>query len=162
MVSNWKPGDVAMVRKDGAERPAIRSMQQRWWLLDTGTWTETVEPLRPLVVIDPEDREQVERLLHDYHRQSPAADGSECGGYCAGYVDQMQAALASPTPQIDEPTALYTVVLDNSGHEWCHIGGQVWRSLTSSGQFMVEKHWHDSSSPLAGNVVEILSQGVTP
>ena len=167
MSREWKPGDVAMVndctRPDApwkaatCKEAAIPGQHEAVWILhDSGAkvWG-SVSTARPLVVIDPEDREQVERLIGAVHHVDP--DGIEPHD-----IDEMQAALrefANPTPRIEEPTNLYAVVRDANNNEWCHVGGQVWRSLSSTGQFMVEKHWHDSGTPLAGNVVEVLAEG---
>jgi hypothetical protein len=162
MNREWKPGDVAWWEGERIFREGYNENNPgaRWMSATNGEcWPEEYvsaeEAPRPLVVIDPEDREAVERLTNALNQFITSGDD---------YAGGVQAALrefANPTPPIEEPTALYAVVLDRTGNEWCHIGGQVWRSLTSSGQFMVEKHWHDTDSPLEGNVVRILSPGVT-
>jgi len=75
MSREWKPGEVAMVNDctnpDAPWKPATCKEAARpgqcetvWILHDTGAkvWG-SVSEARPLVVIDPEDREAVERLL---------------------------------------------------------------------------------------------------
>jgi hypothetical protein len=153
MSREWKPGDVATVNGEPITFYENEDTSEVMFTNAHGYQhpARHLHPdARPLVVIDPDsgvDLSRLWRLLPDNLVS----------------IDQLQAALrefANPPPPIEEPTALYAVVLDRTDNEWCHIGGQVWRSLTSTGQFMVEKHWHDTDSPLEGNVV-ILSPGVT-
>jgi hypothetical protein len=111
----WKPGDVAICTIEGAV--VVRT--------DSGTWHHpgydsaqglNDKDLRPLVVIDPEDRASVERLVHNY----VAAANAATPPYGVGKVDteavatEMQAALrefANPTPpKPEEPTGLGAVV----------------------------------------------------
>jgi hypothetical protein len=91
---------------------------------------------RPVVVIDPEDREQVERLcsgLLDIHWY--------------GNADAMQVALrkfANPTPpKPDEPTGLGAVVEDADGIRWVLAGQRL----------QVPDHWRP-----AGWLVVLMGQ----
>lgn len=129
-VQKWKAGDVAMlVTESGAEHVGM--------VVTTGLSIGVIAPtyqalsaihrdrrdaviyawgpsaIRPLVVIDPEDREQVERLTRIYY-------GDKDGGPTP-HDDRMQAALrefANPTPPIEEPQGLGAVVIDANDHRW--------------------------------------------
>jgi hypothetical protein len=86
----WKPGDVASILKDGAQ-PAFRT-NRGWTYIDGSTNTTDADRwgFRPLVVIDPEDREQVKRLVSLYcdgHNIVADAPIRETG------IGYMQAAL---------------------------------------------------------------------
>lgn len=106
MSAQWKPGDVAMVPGVG---PALRSTSGAWLTprdagrMDTASFNE----VRPLVVIDPEDREQVERLC----LAARVAYDNRLGVGPQSF-DAMQAALRSliAPPNPDEPTGLGAVV----------------------------------------------------
>lgn len=103
----WKPGDVAAV---GGQR-VFRHGGEFAWTNDFGSRFATMTSLtaRPLIVIDPEDREAVERLTEVYktefyrgksYEPQPSAEST------AQRTDAMQAALRSLlTPERpDEPT----------------------------------------------------------
>lgn len=110
-----------------------------------------------LVVIDPEDREQVERLdaLIDaelWSKNSPK---------WAGPADVLQQALrefAAPTPpKPDEPTGRYAVVEDGEDGEWCRIdqaNGYVWQLLGQPSGACRYAMWHQIDA------VRVLSEGV--
>jgi hypothetical protein len=97
----WKPGDVAVITSD-SRHAGKRAMfcddggdRQAWAVecTDGLTMHYGARELRPLVVIDPEDREDVERVRDALWR--------------GGHLDDWQAALrslANPTPsRIGEP-----------------------------------------------------------
>jgi len=108
MTHNFKPGDVAMVGV------GIGFMVEggAWYHADE-SWTpgDCKVLIRPLIVIDPEDREQVERLSH-------YIAAAECGDGMAP-LDAVQAALrefADPKPpKPAEPTGLGAVVECSDG-----------------------------------------------
>lgn len=93
----WKPGDVAMVNG----YVAVRSNSDAWYRSSPRDvlLTDSEQPdARPLVVIDPEDREQAERLMLLF---AHARWGSESLASLRGIVDHAQAALrefADPKP----------------------------------------------------------------
>jgi hypothetical protein len=61
MSTQWKPGTFAMVQRNGADwHPAIYTDDHEWVCLHGLRCGPS--GVRPLVAIDPEDREQVERL----------------------------------------------------------------------------------------------------
>lgn len=112
---------------------------------------------RPVVVIDPEDREQVERAMVAYYSQIDSTRYWS-GDLPEKFTDAMQAALrefANPTPpKPDEPTGLGAVVEDESLVEYIHLGSGLWAYGTTDG-------------PSKGfayadfNAVRVLSEGVT-
>jgi hypothetical protein len=170
----WKPGDVAMVtlRKKndasidgGREHVAMRDRVGSW---ASGTTfgrqidDDEVKDARPLVVIDPEDREAVERLLSAYYL-AVTGEGHKPGHYSELAVP-MQAALrefATPTaPRPDEPQGLGAVVEDADGVLWVRVGKELqtpdhWRA--TSGENLVG--WWATWDRIAA--VRILSPGVT-
>jgi hypothetical protein len=146
----WKPGDVAHVPGVG-----------RALLADDGAWVtqrigkrhdaETFgrfTSVRPLAVIDPEDREQVERLTDLLWETCDDATAQT----------DMQAALrefANPTPQIEEPTGLGAVVEDEDGDHWIR-GSHPTEPWFSPNGSQDNGTWADI------NAVRVLSKGVTP
>ena len=111
---------------------------------------------RPLVVIDPEDREQVKRLTEMYR----SVDNSIGWG-------PLQAALrefADPKPpKPEEPTGLGAVVEDVVGVRWVrteskpNIGGTVWTSafhVTLADKAELREY-------VDIDAVKVLSEGVT-
>jgi len=118
MTREWKPGDVAVGRIAKYEgRFVFRGEYDGWDELDgtEGGWDGTfIADLRPLVVIDPEDREQVERLVKTYNNGEVETE----------WVDAMQAALRSliAPPKPPEPTGDWAVVADANGDRWLKDG----------------------------------------
>jgi hypothetical protein len=115
---------------------------------------------RPVVVIDPEDREQVERLLRGYAGWK--ADPDDITNY-PEYVDHMQAALrefANPTPpRPEEPTGLGPVVEAPNGDRWSRIEPtgdpdhtRVW--ICEADEQVRPRPWPDIAA------VRVLSEGV--
>jgi len=161
-MSAWKPGDVAVavhpLKDDGVVRGIIDT-DGRFYTTDqsvkgVSSSAFAVSSLRPLVVIDPEDREQVERLN----------DAIDVVGYHHDFVDRLQAALrefATPTPPpIEEPTGWLAVVKDQSGVEWYRWSvrpkdrEQAWISVYDEGRC-----YPTAYADIA--VVRVLSEGVT-
>lgn len=141
----WQPGDVAMVTVGYEANRHVGWFDGSGWRYATDLWASSdpaIVTARPLVVIDPEDREQVERLLSltDGCFNDVRVDGT---GPTA--VDLAQIRLrefASPTPpKPDEPTGLGAVVEDakgglyllaHPGEAWMQVGiGSLcrWRDI---------------------------------
>lgn len=136
MKREWKPGDVALVEvpkstlpRHGVDERGRETIRvSRWsdgWALLTDPdyfWRDGYaffggEGPRPLVVIDPEDREQIERLAKGLPLEWDLfqADDPDVGEET---VAAMQAALrefADPKPRIEEPTGLGAVVVNAAG-----------------------------------------------
>lgn len=180
----WKPGDVAM-RQGAYEQmvglfvegcPAEHGFTNDWsttphWHYQNGGWSpaDTETEHRPLVVIDPEDREQMERLLdaHNEAEQEAACKGGECGsGSC--WIDIMRGTFrifANPKPpKPEEPTGLGAVVEDENGMTWFrwHSPGydelhpaqdRPWSARNGMGS---DRRYDELT------VVRVLSEGVQP
>lgn len=151
----WKPGDVAVADGGGI---FMRNDKDQW--IDWRGDRFYIKSPRPLVVIDPEDREQVERLLRTYHAQYPMSWPSDTD---EEHARNLQAALrefANPTPpKPDEPTGLGAVVEDEDG--------ALWISVTNKG---ADDRWQPNNlrSDLCRRnfrdiaAVRVLSEGVQP
>jgi hypothetical protein len=128
MTRDWKPGDVAMVRLDPRTEIRVFWNGQHWQGVK-GVFYDLHVSARPLVVIDPDDAEAVERLCASFLM------GDE--GTSIGNVTDLQAALrefANPTPpKPAEPTELGAVVEDASQVEFVHLGSGLWVYGTTDG-----------------------------
>ena len=169
MAREWKPGDVVTATVNGRDDvrliagwskydPQLRwgEMSPRWgdgdddecWFMPS-----QVTNRRPLVVIDPENREQVERLVDRLAaaRFWEAIPVDEPG--VSYRTSQMQAALrefANPTPpKPAEPQGLGAVVEDAFGHVFVRL---------STSWFNVNDDQHCTWDHI--NAVRVLSEGV--
>lgn len=152
----WKPGDVAMVTATNRGNHYRAYFDGEMWREAASPSFCLIEPtdIRPLVVIDPEDRDQVKRLYDGYY--------SICGG-----IDAMQAALrefANPTPpKPEEPTGLGAVVeVAHPVYEWARAdrierSSAPWWYTDSSGN----GGWR-TWGELRGYAVRVVHEGVTP
>lgn len=152
MSGQWKPGDVALVLRVGKWVPAVKGRTD-WWITAWGGGSYEDSDIRPLLVIDPEDREQVERLTEAYSKQRRLItdDGD-------GRVNDMQAALRSlAQPEDPEPQGLGAVVRDGRGREWVRADNAdtttPWRLNTYDSDW---RPWANLPRPLT-----VLSQGWT-
>lgn len=159
MSAEWKSGQVAMVSGTEGTRRAVRRGGV-WINLDSEGYVidAYVEKARPLVVIDPEDREAVERLVEVLVRfEGPGP---------ATFADRIQLALrefAAPTPpKPDEPQGLGAVVEDAEGLLWLRWWAEgsahpsstrPWQCANGMGS---DREWSEVSA------VRVLSEGVTP
>lgn len=155
MSREWKPGDVALTTVGGAtEKVSILTETyqsgRRWWRANGWVPPEMVDSARPLVVIDPEDREQIEQIAKRCYAELRA------GNVLADRLQAALRALANPKPE--EP-GRYGVVLDTAGQEWCRIdvsgGGYDYQPLgqiaRSGSEFYAR--WSDIAA------VEIVTRG---
>ena len=167
MNESYPPGTVAMIEAGcwANTHKAFRT-QDGWIYGPRGVLAsdDVVSNVRPLVVIDPEDREQVERLAKAMHESDHIAPWHDLHNETRSQIeDAMQAALrefANPTPpKPDEPTGLGAVVETAGGERWVrtttpdrdgdHLG-KPW----SDG--IVRSHWQVVPA------VRVLSEGVQP
>lgn len=135
-MSDWKPGDVAMVRLD--PETEIRVMYNGGhWVGRKGTFYDLHASARRLVVIDPESDEDAERLgelVGKWADRVPYSNMREDGDLT--HLDAMQAALrefANPKPpRPEEPTGWGAVVEDRDGHYWTLIApeAKVWANYS--------------------------------
>ena len=172
-MSDWRVGEVALVTYDNASiarvlrgetdirtEVALSDGNGGWSLPEilAGIQGDSVREVRPLVVIDPEDREAVERLrdLFDVEviRQNSDPDPRDVTPGARG--NALQAALrefAAPKPaRPDEPQGLGAVVEDEYGRTHVRVSQHLsnpW--LSSDGG---QRHWD------AVKAVRVLSEGV--
>jgi hypothetical protein len=150
MTREWKPGDVAISTHGPNGNAVIYRVEDGWrcaaWGDDQFHKRLDIEP-RPLVVIDPEDREQVERLHLAYATTAKA-----------NRVDAMQAALrefADPKPpKPEEPCGWGAVVEASDGWYWTLIApdSKKWANYGAGGYRTYDEI----------DVVRIVGEGVTP
>lgn len=163
-MSEWEPGDVAMVA-GGTDGPWLALVRPRGaangrleFAYLSGGFDMVGElsdgfSARPLVVIDPEDAEQVERLWRAWTTLAPDHRLAQ---------DCMQAALrefARPTPRIEEPQGLGAVVEDAEGDLWIRVVPAqlkyAWRPSGTTSSYEDTRYWPKV------NAVRVLSHGVT-
>ncbi len=139
MSREWKPGDVAALQHvtNGDFTPALR-VKGGWRCakfdddqLHPDGAQQHLKSLRPLLVIDPEDREQALRLALAYcmtWTDNPRPETSAV----QKAADQLQVALRSllAPPRPDEPKQIAAVVQDFAG-VWVRTDGpnnRPWQS----------------------------------
>lgn len=161
MSREWQPGDVAKsvdhgyigILVDGCWNTLHDTGQH--WHNSEGGWDRADHPRRPLVVIDPEDREQIERLADELHH---VRVGHRLGNCYPAEYEHMQAALRNladpPSPRPDEPLLLGAVIEDE-GALWVGLGtdpgGLNWCSAEGHWNY-----WDEFASP------RVLSPGYDP
>lgn len=150
MKREWQPGDVAMAfDRDWSIRVVRHRGDPDYWSAADGGWPQGVRAedlqYRPLVVIDPENREQVKRLTDAYLAQFGFA-------FADHRTDAMQAALRSliTPPRPPEPMGLGAVVVNDQGREFVRMHDGWWR-----GDEPCSLNW------AAVHAVRVLSEGVT-
>ena len=160
----WTPGELWLLNEDsgysGDERILFRT--DRRWVDAEGDKRDlsdsSVKRLaHPLVVIDPEDREQVERLAECYLSNVGLAIGLPLASKRIAHALREFADPKPPKPE--EPLGLGAIVLDVKGDRWANLidttisrHDQHWMSVRNP------KLWSDYADI---NVVEVLSEGVT-
>ena len=162
------PGDVAVVMRNGKEVVAMRydtGVERGWrWQRAEGFAFDHFDAdpgttPRPLVVIDPEDREQVERLarlLWPHYSKSESARLAK--------ADITQAALRSlvAAPKPPEPQGLGAVVIDERGVRW--VKTESAKGMRNSWQASLHPAEPDTVRCAAYAdiaAVRVLSEGVT-
>jgi hypothetical protein len=131
MTHNFKPGDVARIRlNNGFVHPvAIRlPLHEGGWATGTSKYIHSVHvaEAHPLVVISPEDREQVERFLEIASRWADDVPYDEGPGDL-NYTTAMQAALREfAHPKQSEPTDPKAQVTDCRENIWRLLADGEW------------------------------------
>jgi hypothetical protein len=162
----WKPGDVALVdgcvalvwREEGGDsRPSFVYTDRDG---DSCSVWANSNDARTLVVIDPEDREQVERVLiamTEWAGRVPYSDMREDGDLTQ--LDAAQAALRSliEPPRPEEPTGLGAVVEDADGATYTRLDGDF-APWYKTGVHYSDRPWRYFKDL---TVVRVLSEGVT-
>lgn len=164
----WVDGDVALVTGparlisepgDSVTKRAIRS-HDCWYVAKGRGWRDVeLSEVRPLLVIDSEDREQVERLCNaiDKAFNDVRIDGT--GPNSTELAQAALRALANPQPpKPDEPTGLGAVVEDSEGSRWIRCWGPGIRMAWIGSRLPdAEDEWATYDSIAA---VRVLSEGV--
>lgn len=120
-MTDFKPGDIAMVEcSDGEWRQAVARLgpfgaPTAWVFADQAMRRLDESNARPLVVIDPEDREQVERLVRAFWDHGT----DDCDDPQA-MADGLRSMVEPPKPP--EPTGAYAAVVDKHGSEFVRLG----------------------------------------
>ena len=153
----------AMVEcSDGKWRPAMGG--KRWiddslvWVFSDGKYRDRDDSnSRLLVVIDPEDREAVERLHALYEDLGRGTDVPDMRDALREYANRKP-------PKPDEPTGLYARVEDAAGRIWVRTALQasVWRreSVNSGGfRYLIPQDGCEDYADITA--VKVLSPGVT-
>jgi hypothetical protein len=136
--------------EDHSERYAIRRVDGWISRASINVGDHEVSAVRRLVVLDPEDGVQVQRLFSTLAKENVHA-------ISVGYLS-LRAALrefANPTPRTEEPQGLGAVVEDAEGYRWVsavHENRRRWYQPLRGG-------WVDFADVGA---TRVLSEGVTP
>jgi hypothetical protein len=163
MSRDWKTGDVALVEagRCWADRRVGLRLVEGWSTVN-GVNVDgdgVVNPIRLLVVIDPESPEDVARLADAFcnARWSHLPGSDECDPLTRSSMQAALRELANPKP--DEPTGLGAVVEDAAGDTWVRwtLGEPPkyapWRHSDATGQAAHRKY--DQI-----DVVRVLHEGV--
>lgn len=172
----WQAGDVAMVTDPvGGERVMVHighDPANRCWHGPEANGdlrcllAGQEQSARPLAVIDPEDREQVERFTNVLDREFERRGWANQSTPDPDVVDAVQAALRefanSTPPKPPEPQGLGAVVEDADGRRWVRvepfdsrnsIDVRAWRSRAPQAEPR-EFSWPNIT------VIRVLSEGV--
>jgi hypothetical protein len=155
MSREWKPGDVAALGELRCFYYLPGREEGRWVSADEGNvLPRGVAELRPLVVIDPEDPEQVERLS-EVIRDAEKECGQDFWEYDQTALKLALREFADPKPpKPDEPTGLGAVVEDAEGDLWVRCDAEdhgSWRRAND------DALWRDY---LSIDAVRVLSEGI--
>lgn len=142
----WKAGDVAMVTALNRSTP-----YRAYFDAEHGgrVWREYAEPnsclispetVRPLVVIDPEDAEQVERL-HDLvmHTNECVAGSLVRGALTYGHTAAALREFARPSRP--EPPAFPALVADGDNEYWALHAEGMWTCVHSRPGVDMPRTW---------------------
>ena len=134
MTREWKPGDVALVRMGHGPQVSIWTGEFWAWSKGDGPYEGVSHchrsaVARPVVVIDPEGRAEIERLRDMTLRllKEHVGDYEDDGFTPAELANAMQAAfraLAEPSPT--EPTDATTRVTDRRENIWRLLADGEW------------------------------------
>ena len=159
----WKPGDMARTVAGGT---IARTANHRWILLDDGRPIDLDDDSRidrPLVVIDVEDREQVERVATAICDAYRADDRDTEPDYDFRVTQAALRSLVAP-PRPDEPTGLGAVVECSNGRRFVRTIGKdsrfPWVDVDDPATNAYNWTTHrglDNCTP-----VRVLSEGIKP
>lgn len=158
---DWQPGDVITIGS-GVRGFVTEHGGLPWvyWPDGSNSAPARVDHARRLAVIDPEDREQVERLAKCWREVHGEAELTDEPWSVPGL--RMQAALreyANPTPpKPDEPLGLGAVVEEVDGQRW--MRGSSMRGLKAwVNDEALDSEWRAYADI---DAVRVLAEGVQP
>lgn len=158
----WQPGDVALVRNEyGVWNLAVCSVKPIGLVWQYGV-ADSQMPInadaRPLVVIDPEDREQTARLADLFCEARwchvKGGDTDDCDPLTRSSMREALAAYIAPTKPA-EPTGLGAVVEDRAGSGYVRVSERKrpWLRVGTDNHV----HW----SEIDDTPIVVLSEGAT-
>jgi hypothetical protein len=158
-VQKWKPGDVARIKGEGADAVGIHTATGLWVWVDAhgsnpihgGVCLRASDvDVRPVIVIDPADREQIERLAWLLITQGAVGNNVAHSGLRAALRE-----FANPTPpKPEEPTGLGAVVEDAEGRKYVRTADTDCSKPWSYANNYTDFDWPNI------DVVRVLSKGV--
>lgn len=160
-MTEFKPGDIAALVVGGEECRGVMVRTEKLgdtWHVSGHSFFKSLDvnnahyitDARPLVVIDPEDREQIKRLLRAFW-----CHGTDDCDDPQAMADGLRSMLEPPKPP--EPTGLGAVVEDANGILWVRV--------TANGVSDAWKPNHSRTSRLEWDsvpAVKVRYSGVTP
>lgn len=169
MTREWQPGDVAMLKLNtrGGKwfqgvriQPCTQHDYYVWQVNGGGISERAVDTARPLVLIDPEDHEQVERLYEALCEHVPKIVSlgqpmPDRSIVARKWIDGAQHALRSllEPPKPPEPTGLGAVVEDAEGVRWVNVFEKgMWQDHRN------RRQWRTYDKVAA---VRVLSEGIS-
>ena len=156
-MNEFTPGDVVVHPKYGRGIVQTKGFVEFADVGDYADLRDVAADLRRLVVIDPEDRAQVERLVRAFPDEWGFEQDEEAFRECTEDVQAALREFANPKPpKPAEPTGLGAVVEDAEGSKW--VRSERWP----------EQPWdpcgvRDGGFPWEHiDAVRVLSEGVQP
>lgn len=144
-MTDFKPGDVVAWGASAPVRGVVTTKGTVRWADDSDSPLGPLLRARRLVVIDPEDREQVERLINLWH-----AEQSHAGKAAHQRMGDALREFATPKPvEPTDPTARISDFRDNvwrllADGKWICVDGPdigeyiAWSQLTKRGPLAIE------------------------
>ena len=160
-MSTFKPGDVVVHPEYG--RGIVQELFGKDWVeygaaCDHAALTAVAADLRRLVVIDPDNEDDMDRLgdILDNHEWEPKP---RLGAFLFGLADALREFANPKPPKPEEPTGLGAVVEDAGGTLW------VRSTWPENDDDHLGKPW--AQGPVRSNwqivdAVRVLSEGVQP
>lgn len=157
-MSEYEPGTIAMLTYGNGEKEIGLCVtaghgggdykgRAKWRTASDELLWSSVTDIRPLAVLDPEDREDAVRALRAFHGIRPESAGSDDVSDAAASL-----RLLTRPPKPEEPTGLGAVVEDAEGVLWVQfeaVTGYWWRNRGGR-----NLRWSDIGA------VRVLSEGV--
>ena len=155
-MSEYEPGTVAVATVRGVPHRVLRSRDDAWLTVDGTLYDDQVTDIRPIMVLDPEDREQCKAVFDAQWRAVDIIRDQQGGGGGVDLVDALQMGLGlllNPSPpKPAEPKGLGAVVETPGG---LYVRSDVETCNPWRGPNGIPFEWDDLDGP-----VRVLSEGV--